>query len=328
MTSKPVSAADRLARAWVSFVGSGPGDPELLTVRAVDVIKQADVVVTETPGHADLVRSLLGLPTPAEPAGEPDQDAAATAGPEIVDGGFGEDGQPLTHASRAKLVVKHAKRGLHVVRLLAGDPFLYASGPEEAQAVAKAGIGFEIVPGVSSVAAVPAYAGIPLTTREHREVTVLTCPERLDKIAWGDYAEYRNLVLLSSVNRIDEIAERLVAAARPADTPVAMTRVGTTTAQETVTATGVSGERPAATSAFAVSAIVPTAESSTRVGVSRWWAQSTFSPHVTTATSRWSLVVSGMPAYAGTALTEEMPGTISKPRPAFTQACASSGPEA
>ena len=98
-----------------------------------------------------------------------------------------------------------------------------------------------------------------------------------------------------------------------------------------VTATGVAASRPAAISALAVSAIVPMAESSTSVGVSAWCAQSTprtWSRHETNATSRLSLEVSGMPAYAGTALTDEMPGTISRPRPAFTQACASSGPEA
>src|SRR4051794_31414783 len=127
---------------WVSFVGSGPGEPDLLTVRAADLIRQADVIVTEAPEHGPLVRTLLGLGEPLE--GEQDH------GPELVDGGFGEDGQPLTHAARAKVVVKQAKRGLRVVRLMIGDPFLYASGPEEAAACAKAGIGFEIVPGVSS----------------------------------------------------------------------------------------------------------------------------------------------------------------------------------
>src|SRR5204863_151853 len=80
----------------------------------------------------------------------------------------------LTHAARAKVVVRQGKKA-RVVRLLAGDPFLYASGPEEAQACVKAGIGFEIVPGVSSVAAVPAYAGIPLTTKDKREVAVVAC---------------------------------------------------------------------------------------------------------------------------------------------------------
>ncbi|WP_121253234.1 uroporphyrinogen-III synthase [Nocardioides ferulae] len=218
-------------RGWVSFVGSGPGDPELLTVRAVDLLRQADVVVTESPEHVDLVRTLLGLPEPAVP----DADEAATpVGPELVDGGFGEDGQPLTHAARAKVVVKQAKRGRRVVRLIGGDPFVYACGPEEAQACAKAGIGFEIVPGVSSVSAVPAYAGVPLTTKDHREVTVVTCG---DKVDWKRYADDRTLVLLSAVGAIGEISKQLVAAGRSPQTPVAMTRVGTTTHQATVTST-------------------------------------------------------------------------------------------
>jgi len=212
---------------WVSFVGSGPGDPDLLTVRAVELIRQADVVVTEAPEHVDLVRTLLGIT------------AGAEGGPELVDGGFGEDGQPLTHAARAKVVVKQAKRGGHVVRLMTGDPFLYASGPEEAQACAKAGIGFEIVPGVSSVNAVPAYAGIPLTTKDHREVAVVTCGAESNSrgIDWSRYADDRTLVLLSGVGMIGDIAAELIAAGRKAETPVSVTRVGTTTEQSTLTST-------------------------------------------------------------------------------------------
>ncbi|MGV3561815.1 MAG: uroporphyrinogen-III C-methyltransferase, partial [Nocardioides sp.] len=207
---------------WVSFVGAGPGDPELLTVRAVDLLRQAEVVVTESPEHAELVRVVRGL------ASVDDE-----AMPELVDGGFGEDGQPLTHAARAKVVVKHAKKG-PVVRLMTGDPFTYTSGPEEAQACAKAGVGFEIVPGVSSVSGVPAYAGIPLTTKDHREVAVVTCDGTVD---WSRYADDRTLVLLSGVGQVGEIAKQLVAAGRPATTPVAVTRVGTTTEQATVTTT-------------------------------------------------------------------------------------------
>ena len=205
---------------WVSFVGAGPGDPDLLTVRAVDLLRQADVVVTEQPEHEPMVRALLGT-------------AEETDLPEFVDGGFGEDGQPLTHAARGKVVVKHGKK-LRVVRLMTGDPFLYASGPEEAQACAKAGVGFEIVPGISSVGSVPAYAGIPLSTKENREVTVVTCGGKTD---WSRYADDRTLVLLSAVGQIGEIADALVAAGRPAETPVAMTRVGTTTEQATVCST-------------------------------------------------------------------------------------------
>ncbi len=201
---------------FVSFVGTGPGDPELLTVRAADLLRAAEVVVTEAPEHAALVAALA-----------PDA--------EVVDGGFGTDGQPLTHAGRAKVVVKQAKTGRRVVRLMAGDPFVYASGPEEAQACVKAGVAFEIVPGVSSVTAVPAYAGVPLTDKKHREVAVVNCSEA--KIDWSAYADDRTLVLLSAVGAIGEVAKALVDAGRAPETPVAMTRVGTTTEQETVVST-------------------------------------------------------------------------------------------
>jgi len=236
-SSSTTTSAGTPARGWVSFVGSGPGDPDLLTVRAVDLLRQADVIVTEVPGHEPMVRRLLGLPetdADAEPAGsaEPTGPTGPT-GPLFVDGGFGEDGQPLTHAARAKVVVRHGKKQ-RVVRLMAGDPFLYASGPEEAQACVKAGVGFEIVPGVSSVGSVPAYAGIPLTTKENRAVTVVTCGGSVD---WTRYADDRTLVLLSAVGSIGDIAAALVEAGRPADTPVAMTRVGTTTEQSTITST-------------------------------------------------------------------------------------------
>ncbi|WP_436698992.1 uroporphyrinogen-III synthase [Nocardioides sp. BYT-33-1] len=211
---------------FTAFVGTGPGDPDLLTVRAVRLIQDADVVITEEPRHADLVAVVRAR---AERVGD-----EPVAEPEIVDGGFGEDGQPLTHAARAKVVVKQAKRGLRVVRLLGGDPFLYASGPEEAQAVAKANLAFEVVPGVSSVGAVPAYAGIPLTTKDHREMAVVTCGEKVD---WTRYADTPTLVLLSAVGQIGDIAKQLIAIGRSPQTPVAMTRVGTTTEQQTITST-------------------------------------------------------------------------------------------
>ncbi|WGX96165.1 uroporphyrinogen-III synthase [Nocardioides sp. L-11A] len=211
---------------FTAFVGTGPGDPDLLTVRAVRLIQDADVVITEDPRHTDLVAVVRAR---AERVGD-----EVVAEPEIIDGGFGEDGQPLTHAARAKVVVKQAKRGLRVVRLLGGDPFLYASGPEEAQAVAKANLAFEVVPGVSSVGAVPAYAGIPLTTKDHREMAVVTCGEKVD---WTRYADTPTLVLLSAVGQIGDIAKQLIANGRSPQTPVAMTRVGTTTEQQTITST-------------------------------------------------------------------------------------------
>src|SRR3546814_1198926 len=113
-----------------------------------------------------------------------------------------------------------------------GDPFFFASGPEEAQACTKAGVGFEIVPGVSSATAVAAYAGVPLTTKNNREVSVVTCG---DKVDWSRYADNRTLVLLSAVGSIAQIAKSVITEHRAANTPVAMTQSGNSTNQATVT---------------------------------------------------------------------------------------------
>ena len=234
MSSTPANSGARPAK-WVSFVGSGPGDPGLLTVRAVELLREAEIVVTEVPDHEQLVRDVLGLPAPVEPGDETAGQPAVESGPVFVDGGFGEDGQPLTHAARAKVIVKQARSGKRVVRLMSGDPFLYASGPEEAQACTKAGVGFEIVPGVSSVSAVPTYAGIPLTTKNHREVAVVNCSD--SKVDWSSFPAHQTLVLLSAVGSIGEIAEQLVAAGRSEDTSVSMTSTGTLTCQQTVVST-------------------------------------------------------------------------------------------
>ncbi len=231
-SSRPASASAQrrtaptaTPRGWVSFVGSGPGDPDLLTVRAAELLHAADVVVTEAPEHEPMVRALLGLP--AEPS--PDE-----KGPVFVDGGFGDDGQPLTHAARAKVVVREAKRGDAVVRLMAGDPFLHASGPEEAQACVKAGVAFEIVPGVSAALAVPAYAGIPLTTKTTREVAVVAYGPKVD---WARHATRATLVVLGAGDHLAELSDSLVAVGFDDDTPVAVTQHGTTTSQTTVRST-------------------------------------------------------------------------------------------
>ncbi len=211
--STPTPSARKAHPGHVSFVGAGPGDASLLTVRAAELLAQADVVIIELP----------------------EQSALVTNGAEVVDGGVGEDGEPLTHAARGRLVVKHAKTGAHVVRLISGDPFTYATGPEEAAACSKAGIGFEIVPGISSISAVPAYAGVPLTNRTHREYSVVSVGD--SSVNWSDHVAEDTLVLLSAVARIGEVATGLIDAGRKPDTPVAMTRVGTTTEQTTVVST-------------------------------------------------------------------------------------------
>jgi uroporphyrinogen III methyltransferase/synthase len=204
----------------VAFVGAGPGDPDLLTVRAVELLARADVVVTESQDDAFVRRFCR-------------EDV------EVVDGSLGDDGQPLSHAVRARLVVKAAKAGGAVVRLLDGDPFLYATGSEEAAGCAKAGIPFEIVPGVSAVSAVPAYAGIPLTSAKHRDVRVVNVAEGAAGAPdWAALAAGNaTLVLLGAATVIGEVAKALVAAGRDASTPIALTEQGTTTAQRTVVST-------------------------------------------------------------------------------------------
>jgi uroporphyrinogen III methyltransferase / synthase len=216
--SSPTRASARTKPVGsVSFVGAGPGDPGLLTVRGVELLGRADVVVTENQ-------------TPEFVARFTRDDV------ELVDGSVGADGQPLTHAMRAKLVVRAAKGGGRVVRLLDGDPFLFATGSEEAAGCHKAGIPFEIVPGVASITAVPAYAGIPLTSAKAREVRVVNVAE--GTVDWDVVAAGKaTLVLLSATKVIGDVAAALIDAGRDPATPVAMTQEGATTRQRTVVST-------------------------------------------------------------------------------------------
>jgi uroporphyrinogen III methyltransferase/synthase len=216
--SSPARASARTKPVGsVSFVGAGPGDPGLLTVRGVELLGRADVVVSENQ-------------TPEFVARFTRDDV------ELVDGSVGADGQPLTHAMRAKLVVRAAKGGGRVVRLLDGDPFLFATGSEEASGCHKAGIPFEIVPGVASITAVPAYAGIPLTSAKAREVRVVNVAE--GTVDWDVVAAGKaTLVLLSATKVIGDVATALIEAGRDPATPVAMTQEGATTRQRTVVST-------------------------------------------------------------------------------------------
>jgi len=214
---KKKSATKGSSKGIVAFVGAGPGDPGLLTVRAVELLADADIVVTESQDATFVARFC-----------RPDV--------EVIDGSVGDDGQPMTHAMRAKLVVKAAKSGRLVVRLLDGDPFLYATGSEEAAGCAKAGISFEVVPGVSAISAVPAYAGVPLTTAKAREVRIVNVAE--GTVDWSAYAAGNaTLVLLSATNVIADVAKALVAAGRLPETPILLTHQGTTTEQQTVVST-------------------------------------------------------------------------------------------
>ena len=200
----------------VTFVGVGPGDPSLLTLAGRDVLANADAVVVEGPEHDPFL-------------------VYCKPGVEIIDGSGAEGSRALKVAARARLVVKTAKASANVVRLLTGDPFTFSSGAEEAVACRKAGIGFNVIPGVSEVSAVPAYAGIPLTMKGEREVTVLDLAEA--KLDFSRLHPKQTLVLLNSADVLKETTAALIEAGFDAGTPVAATVGGTTTAQTSVVGT-------------------------------------------------------------------------------------------
>jgi uroporphyrinogen III methyltransferase/synthase len=212
----------------VYLVGAGPGDPGLLTLRGQRCLAQADVVV-----HDDLVnRRLL---------------EHARADAEIVDVGRPHGGPGrLTQAAIADVLIARASEGRTVVRLKSGDPFLFGRGGEEAQALHAAGIPFEVVPGVTSAIAVPAYAGIPVTDRDHASlVTFITGHLAATDPAGGPpqlpwellARQGGTLVFLMAVKHLPDIGAALVAHGLAAATPAAVIERGTLGSQRTIVAT-------------------------------------------------------------------------------------------
>jgi uroporphyrinogen III methyltransferase/synthase len=210
---------------FVSLVGAGPWDPELLTLAGRERLSRADVVIADY-----LVNPALFVHCP--PAAEIHQREAGPKGGVVLD-------QDATTA----LMIARARAGAYVVRLKGGDPCMFGRGGEEAEALAEAGIPFELVPGVSSPIAAPESAGIPVTHRDHTPaVTFVSGWEAYDKaglqVAWEHLAKSAGtLVLMMSVKNARENAERLVAAGRDPSTPAAAIRWGTRGIQRTVVAT-------------------------------------------------------------------------------------------
>lgn len=205
----------------VYLVGAGPGDPGLLTIKARDLIASCDVLVYDYLVNPDILNF-------------------ARVAVERVYAGKVGGGQQTPQEQINVLLILHALQGRRVVRLKGGDPFLFGRGGEEAEALAAAGIPFEIVPGISSALAVPAYAGIPLTHRDHSSsVTILTGARAND----GEFkrnllsSTAGTLVVLMGVKHLREIADDLVAAGRSPETPVAVIRWGSYEGQQTIRGT-------------------------------------------------------------------------------------------
>ncbi|GAA1907599.1 uroporphyrinogen-III C-methyltransferase [Lapillicoccus jejuensis] len=205
----------------VALVGGGPGDPGLLTVRGRALLAAADVVVTDRLGPRAVLDAL-----------GPDV--------EVVDVGKQPQRHPIPQDRINALLVEHALAGKDVVRLKGGDPFVLGRGGEEALFCAEHGVPVEVVPGVTSAVSVPAAAGIPVT---HRGITasfvVASAHEGANEAltALRDAPVTSTLVLLMGVSALRETAESLMAAGRPASTPVALVESGWTADQRTTVTT-------------------------------------------------------------------------------------------
>ena len=208
----------------VYLVGAGPGDPGLITMRGLECIRTADVLVYDRLVSPALVAQ-------ARPGAE-----LLYAGKEV-----GQHGRKQAEINR--LLAARAERGLAVCRLKGGDPFVFGRGGEEADLLAELGLEFEVVPGVTAGVAAPAFAGIPVTHRDYAgSLSLVTGHDGLCKqgpaVAWDRLARgSETLLIYMGVSGLAEVAGRLVAAGRPAGTPVAVVRWGSTAEQQTVTGT-------------------------------------------------------------------------------------------
>ncbi len=207
----------------VYLIGAGPGDPGLLTVKGKQCLERADAVVFDRL----LSPRLLGYTKP---------------GAELYFVGKAADHHTMAQESINQLLAELAKAGKTVVRLKGGDPFVFGRGGEEAAYLQAEGIPWEVVPGVTSAVAVPAYAGIPVT---HRAVspsfTVVTghrCKGQEDSLDWHALANVEGtLLILMGVRQLPDIVGRLMAHGKSPDTPIALIRWGTRAAQETLVGT-------------------------------------------------------------------------------------------
>src|SRR5438270_2997715 len=222
MESKSKSTNENVGRCFL--VGAGPGDLGLVTLRAKECIEQADVIVYDHLANPEML-------------------SWARDDAEIIYVGKRSGEHALGQEKINVLLVERARAGKQVVRLKGGDPFVFGRGAEEASAIVDGGIEFEIVPGITSAIAGPAYAGIPVTHRaENSHVTFFTGHEDPEKTGSPiDYAALAKLggtqVMLMGVQRLESIAREMLKQGVREDLPVALVRWATTGRQETLTGT-------------------------------------------------------------------------------------------
>lgn len=202
------------------LVGAGPGRADLITVRGLTVLRQADVILYDRLIPQELLHE-------ARPEAE------------LIFVGKGPERHVMEQDEITALLIERVRREQQVVRLKGGDPFVFGRGGEEIMGLAEAGLPFEVVPGVSSALAGPAYAGIPVTHRGLvSSFAVVTGHEDPDKPEssndWAALAKIPTLILLMAKKNMAQIRDELLAAGRPADTPAAAVSWATTDRQRVV----------------------------------------------------------------------------------------------
>lgn len=223
LDSGPRPQRDRGGAGAVAFVGGGPGDPGLITLRGRELLAQADVVVADRLVPRELLDEL-------------------GSDVQVIDAAKIPYGRSVTQQKINRLLVAHARAGRFVVRLKGGDPFAFGRGAEEVLHCAGAGIAVEVVPGVTSATAVPAVAGVPVThrgvTQEFHVVSAHVAPgDHRSTVDWAALGRSRGtLVLLMAVERLEAIARTLAEHGRDPQTPVRIIEDGTLPTQRVLTA--------------------------------------------------------------------------------------------
>jgi uroporphyrinogen III methyltransferase/synthase len=206
----------------VYLVGAGPGDPELITLKAKRLLERADCILYDHLASQEL----LGL---------------APAAAERIYVGKKKSDHALSQDEICALLVERGRRGLNVVRLKGGDPFLFGRGGEEAEALADAGVAFEVVPGVTAPLGIGAYTGVPLTHRDHTSIVTFVTGHDVSpdtsRIDWTKVGTAETLVVFMGLSNIQEIAARVIEAGRDPCTPAMAVRWGTRPRQEVLTGT-------------------------------------------------------------------------------------------